>query len=87
MITFIVFALAAVCAVEAVLGLALLGLAIVEMGAFLRRHPGGGGSGSCCPASLKPRRRLRAGVSCGAGRAGGFCGSAGSAGTYASGMT
>ncbi|NUP81875.1 MAG: hypothetical protein HOV96_30490 [Nonomuraea sp.] len=39
MITFIVFALAALSAVEVVLGLLLLGWAAVELGAFLRRHP------------------------------------------------
>jgi hypothetical protein len=54
-ITFIVFALAAVCAVEAVLGLALLGLAIVEMGAFLRRNrPPSGAAGE---AGFRLRRR------------------------------
>ncbi|MFC6372926.1 hypothetical protein, partial [Nonomuraea thailandensis] len=41
MITIIVFALAAVCAVEAVLGLVLLGWAVVELATFLRRHPEG----------------------------------------------
>ncbi|MGR6917916.1 hypothetical protein ACU635_27055 [[Actinomadura] parvosata] len=45
MITFIIFALAAVCAAEALLGLALLGLAIAELTAFLRRHPDGAAGG------------------------------------------
>ncbi|MFB4278040.1 MULTISPECIES: hypothetical protein [unclassified Nonomuraea] len=45
MITFVIFALAAVCAVEAVLGLALLGWAVVEVSVFLRRHPGGAAGG------------------------------------------
>ncbi|WP_188195973.1 hypothetical protein [Nonomuraea sp. SYSU D8015] len=45
MITYIVFALAAVCAVEAVLGLVLLGWGVIEFGAFLRRHPDGAAGG------------------------------------------
>jgi hypothetical protein len=45
MITFIVFALAAVCALEVMLGLVLLGWAAVEFGFFLRRHPDGATGG------------------------------------------
>lgn len=45
MITVIVFALAALCAMEVVLGLVLLGWAAVELGVFLRRHPDGAAGG------------------------------------------
>jgi hypothetical protein len=44
-ITSIVFALAAVCVMEAVLALVLLGWAVAELGAFLRRHPDGAAGG------------------------------------------
>jgi hypothetical protein len=44
-ITLIFFALAAVCAVEVILGLVLLGWAAVELDTFLRRHPDGAAGG------------------------------------------
>ncbi|MEV4111959.1 hypothetical protein [Nonomuraea sp. NPDC049695] len=45
MITVFVLAMAALFALEAVLGLALLGWGLVEPGAFLRRHPDGAAGG------------------------------------------
>ncbi|MGI5290996.1 hypothetical protein ACQEVF_47855 [Nonomuraea polychroma] len=88
MATVIVFAMAALCALELVLGLVLLGWAIVELGAFLRRHPDGAAGGlrrlatgarrvwPMLPGLPKPRRRSPVGASCEAGQAGGFFGPA-----------
>ncbi|NRQ32434.1 hypothetical protein HII36_11370 [Nonomuraea sp. NN258] len=45
MITFIVFAIAALCGLIAVLSLALSGWAVVELGIFLHRHPDGARAG------------------------------------------
>ncbi|NRQ38744.1 hypothetical protein HII36_44005 [Nonomuraea sp. NN258] len=45
MITFIVFAIAALCGLIAVLSLALFGWAVLKLGIFLHRHPDGARAG------------------------------------------